>query len=89
MSDILYQCQSVAAGFVASADAVSVRRDVEVLVAAYHRVRPDAPFVVRGASGIEVRTTLRRQIALAAANLQNGGCAPAQARRLAAAAGAG
>src|SRR5438309_294087 len=64
VSDIVYQCQSVAAGFVASADAPSLERDVTALVHAYRRVRADAPITI----GTR-HTTLRQQLALAEANL--------------------
>jgi hypothetical protein len=87
MSDLVYQCQSVAAGYVASADEASLRRDVGALLGAYRAVRADAPFKINAANGQGVRTTLRMQLTLAEANLADGGCSPAQAKRIAASVG--
>lgn len=87
MSDIVYQCQSVAAGFTASADTRSLRTDVDELLGVYRRVRADAPFAVGGSSGLKLHTTVRKQLAVAAGNLENGGCFPVQARRIAATVG--
>jgi hypothetical protein len=87
MSDIVYQCQAVAAGYVASADTGSLRRDVDALLASYRNVRPDARFVLGGGSEVTVHTTLRQELAVAAGNLEDAGCFPAQARRIAAAVG--
>lgn len=87
MSDIVYQCQSVAAGFTASADTAALRADVDELLGMYHRVRADAPFALSGSSALTVHTTLRKQLAVAAGNLENGDCYPAQARRIAATVG--
>jgi hypothetical protein len=84
MSDIVYQCQSVAAGYVAGADEPSLRRDVDALLGAYHRVRADAPFTIGASSGQGERTTLRKQLALAEITLADAGCSPTQARRIAA-----
>jgi hypothetical protein len=78
LSDIVYQCQSVAAGFVAAADATSIGRDVDMLLRTYREVRPDAPITIGS-----LHTTPRRELALAQANLEGGGCAAAQGRRLA------
>lgn len=77
MSDIAYQCQSVAAGYVASADASSLQRDVDALLDAYRRVRPDAPLVIG-----PLRTTLRRELRLAELNVRSAGCSAAQERRI-------
>ncbi len=77
LSDIVYQCQSVAAGFVAGVDSASITKDVDALLQVAHAVRPDAMFAV-GA----LHTTLRKELGLARANLTGGGCAAAQARRL-------
>jgi hypothetical protein len=82
VSDIVYQCQSVAAGFTASPDSRLLRKDVDTLLRTYHSVRPDAPFVIGSSSGVPVTTNLRRTLALAAANLATATCAPQQARRL-------
>jgi hypothetical protein len=83
LSDIVFQCQSVAAGYVASADSASIRRDVDALLGAYHRVRPDAPFAVGAPPRVTRHTTLRKELSLAQRNLSNAGCSPAQARRIA------
>jgi hypothetical protein len=78
LSDIAYQCQSVAAGYVAGVDGASIRKDVDALLRVSRRVQPDARFSV-GA----LHTTLHSELALARANLEGQGCAPGQARRLA------
>lgn len=83
LSDIVYQCQSVAAGFTASPDDAVLRDDVDKLLRVYRRVRSDAPLVIGSASGVTVHTTLRRELAVAAGNLEDG-CFRAQARRIAA-----
>jgi hypothetical protein len=82
VSDIVYQCQSVANGFIAVPDAGEIRRDVNSLVSANHRVQADASFVLGSQSPLERKTTLSKEIALAAHNLQLGNCSPAQAKRL-------
>jgi hypothetical protein len=82
VSDIVYQCQSVGAGFVAAPDTPSLAHDVTVLVDADRRVRPDAGFVLGTGSGIRRRTSLRSEIVLAAQVMAQSGCLPAQARRL-------
>jgi hypothetical protein len=78
MVDITSQCQSSAA-LVATADTASLRRDVNALLRTYRIVRPDARLSI-GA----LHTTLRRELGVAQTDLQDG-CAPQQARRLAAA----
>jgi hypothetical protein len=83
MSDIIYQCQSVAAGYLSSADSASLRRDADALLDAYHRLRADATIPI----GAPPWLTLRRELALALTNLQQSGCSEAQARRIAAAVG--
>lgn len=83
VSDIVYQCQAVAVGYVASADNVSLNHDVDALVDAVRRLRVDSPFVVGTPPGLTQRTTLRREVALSARILQDPGCAPTQAQRLA------
>jgi hypothetical protein len=77
MADITSQCQSSAA-LAATADTASLGRDVNALVSTYRSVRPDARLSI-GA----LHTTLRRELGVAQADLQD--CAPQQARRLAAA----
>ena len=81
VSDIIYQCQSVAAGYVASPNNVTLARDVGALLKSYQRVRPNASFAIKAASGPSLTTTLRRELALAEANLTPG-CSRGQARRL-------
>jgi hypothetical protein len=82
VSDIVYQCQSVATGFVAAPDAATIKRDVNSLVSANERVQADASFVLGSQSPLRRKTTLSKEIALAAHNLQLGDCSPAQAKRL-------
>lgn len=82
VSDIVYQCQATAAGFVAGPDTPTLTRDVTVLVDADRRLRPDAGFVLGTSSGTRRRTSLRREIGLAAQVMVQSGCSPAQARRL-------
>ena len=79
MVDITSQCQSSAA-LVATPDAASLRRDVNALLGTYRTVRPDASLSMG-----DLHTTLRRELGVAQADLQD--CAPEQARRLAAATG--
>jgi hypothetical protein len=80
MVDITNQCQSSAA-VVATADTASLRRDVNALLRTYRIVQPDASLSI-GA----LRTTPRRELEVAQVDLRYG-CAPQQARRLAAATG--
>jgi hypothetical protein len=82
MSDVVYQCQSVAAGYLAGADSNSLRRDVDALLDAYRRLRADATIAI----GAPPRLTLRRELVLAEANLRSG-CSGREARRIAAAVG--
>jgi hypothetical protein len=82
VSDIVTQCQSVAAGFIAGPDATSLRRDVDALVRTYERVRPNARFVLGASSGVTLATTPRKELSVAEENLAVAGCAPRQATRL-------
>ena len=82
VSDIVYQCQSVAAGFIAAPDTASLTRDVNLLVNVDHHVRSDATFALGSTAGTTRKTTLRKEISLAGRNLSNANCAPAQAKRL-------
>jgi hypothetical protein len=77
MADITSQCQSSAA-VVPTADRAALRRDVDALLRTYRIVRPDAKLSIGG-----LRTTPRRELKVAEADLR-AGCAPRQARRLAA-----
>ncbi|HEY3943755.1 MAG TPA: hypothetical protein VGL78_00885 [Solirubrobacteraceae bacterium] len=78
MVDITNQCQSSAA-LVATADTASLTRDVNALLRTYRIVHADARLSI-GA----LRTTPHRELEVAQTDLQDG-CAPRQARRLAAA----
>jgi hypothetical protein len=78
VSDVVYQCQSAAAGFIAGPDRTAVARDVDRLVAVAADVEADARFRFTGRAQ---PTTLRRQLEQAARSLRSG-CAPAQAHRL-------
>jgi hypothetical protein len=82
VSDIVYQCQSVATGFIAAPDKATIERDVNSLVSANQRVQADATFVLGSQSALRRKTTLSKEIALAAHNLQLGKCSPSQAKRL-------
>ena len=82
VSDIVYQCQSVATGFIAAPDATTIKRDVSSLVSANQRLQADASFVLGSQSALRRKTTLSKEITLAAHNLQLGNCSPAQATRL-------
>ena len=82
VSDIVTQCQSVAAGFIAGPDDTSLRRDVDALVRTYGRVRPDARFVLGSSSGVTLATTARKELSLAEQNLAVAGCAPRQETRV-------
>ncbi len=81
MSDIVTQCQSVAAGFIAGPDVRSLGRDVGALLRADERVRPDARFVLGSSAGVTLATTLHKELSLAEENLA-AGCSPRQAKRL-------
>ena len=83
MADIVYQCQSVAAGYLSSADSAGLRRDVNALLDAYHRLRADATIPI----GARHRLTLRRELVLAQTILRQSGCSEGQAGRIAAAVG--
>jgi hypothetical protein len=76
VSDVLYQCLAVEAGYTDRLEARQVGRDVDYLVRAWDRLRADSPF--RTATG---STTLRRQSRVAVRRLEEG-CAPKEAARL-------
>jgi hypothetical protein len=76
VSDVVYQCSSVEAGYTDRVEARQVERDVDTLVRAWDRLRPDSRF--RTATG---RTTLRQQARIAVRRLGEG-CAPKEATRL-------
>jgi hypothetical protein len=84
VSDVVYQCQSAAAGFIAGPDRDALTRDVDRLVDVAGRVQADAKFRVSArASG---PTTLRDQVAVAVRSLR-AECSPQQAKRLESAVG--
>lgn len=76
MVDITSQCQPEVAGI--DVNAASLRRDVDALLRTYRIVRPDA----RLSFGI-LHTTVHHELEVAQTDLQETGCAPQQARRLA------
>jgi hypothetical protein len=79
VADVVYQCQSAAAGFIAGPDRGALTRDVDRLVDLAGRVQADAKFRVSArASG---PTTLREQVAVAVRSLRVE-CSPQQAQRL-------
>jgi hypothetical protein len=80
MSDIVLQCQSVQAGLTESVDATAIGHDVDALLRVYRHVRADAQLTIG-----QLHTTPRRELELARANLQGGGCSPHAAKRLASA----
>jgi hypothetical protein len=80
VSDVVYQCQAAAAGFIAGPDRGALRRDVDRLVDLAGRVQADAKYRLSArASG---PTTLREQVAVAVRSLR-AECSPQQAERLA------
>jgi hypothetical protein len=76
VSDVLYQCLAVEAGYTDRVEARQVERDVDYLVRAWDRLRPDSRFRTPTGS-----TTLRRQSGVAIRRLEEG-CAPKEAARL-------
>ena len=81
VSDVVYQCQSAAAGFIAGPDRAAVKRDVDRLVGLLADVEPDAGFRFPGRAQ---PTSLRGQAEQATRSLR-ADCAPERAARLAAA----
>jgi hypothetical protein len=80
VSDVVYQCQAAAAGFIAGPDRKTLTRDVDRLVDVSGRVEADSRFRISArASGT---TTLREQVAVAVRSLR-AECSPQQAARLA------
>jgi hypothetical protein len=76
VSDVVYQCGAVDAGYVTKVDARSIKRDVDFMVDAWGRLRPNSRFET--ATGT---TTLGRQARLVVRRLE-AGCAPSQGARL-------
>lgn len=81
VSDIVTQCQSVAAGFIAGPDTSALGRDVDALLRADRRVQPDARFVLGSSAGVTLATTLHKELSVAEENLA-AGCSRRQAKRL-------
>jgi hypothetical protein len=79
VSDVVYQCQAAAAGFIAGPDRKALTRDVDRLVDAAGRVQADARF--RASRRASATTTLREQVAVAVRSLR-AECSPAEAERL-------
>ena len=80
MGDIVFQCQSVSAGFIEQPDRAQLTRDVDVLLGTFERVSGDAPFKVGAATGPRRNTSVRGELRLARDTLST--CEPRQARRL-------
>jgi hypothetical protein len=81
LRDVVYQCGSVAAGYIAEPDQRLLERDVRRLAGVVDRVRADAPFVL-GSPPAARTTSLRKEVALAVHELNRDGCSHQQARRL-------
>jgi hypothetical protein len=79
VSDVVYQCQAAAAGFIAGPDRKALTRDVDRLVDLAGRVHADARF--RASERSSRTTTLRDQVAVAVRSLR-AECSPQQAQRL-------
>jgi hypothetical protein len=80
IGDIVYQCQSVEAGFIAEPDREQLTRDVDALLSAFERVSPDARFTVGASPGPTRKTTARDELRLARRTLAS--CDPGLAERL-------
>jgi hypothetical protein len=80
VSDVVYECQSAAAGYVAGPDRAGLERDVKALLAAFGRVDPDARYTLGTAPGPTRRTTVRGELRLARRTLAT--CDRGLARRL-------
>ena len=76
VSDVVSRCLAVEAGYTNRVEAKVIERDVDFLVDAWGRLRPDSRFEI--ATGA---TTLREQSRIALRRLDRG-CAPGQATRL-------
>jgi hypothetical protein len=79
VADVVYQCQSAAAGFIAGPDRAALKRDVDRLVAVARDVEADARF--RFPRRAEP-TTLRAQLQQTERSLR-ADCAPEHAARIA------
>ncbi len=76
VSDVVYQCLAVEAGYTDRLEARSVERDVDFLVDAWARLSADSRF--RTATGT---STLRQQAKVTLRRLEHA-CAPKEAARL-------
>ena len=83
VGDIVFQCQSVAAGFIAEPDRSQIARDVDTLLQTLERVSADARYTAGTKPGPTRRTSLHGELQLARRELAV--CDPRQAERLAAA----
>jgi hypothetical protein len=79
VSDVVYQCQAAAAGFIAGPDRKALKRDVDRLVDVAGHVEADALF--RASRRSSRTTTLREQAAVAVRSLR-AERSPQQAERL-------
>jgi hypothetical protein len=77
VSDVVYQCQAAAAGFIAGPDRKALKRDVDRLVDVAGHVEADALF--RASRRSSRTTTLREQAAVAVRSLR-AECSPPHAR---------
>ena len=81
VSEVVAQCQAVAAGFVEGPERDTLERQVAVLANAAGRFDASTPFTAGGATEVAGPTTLRATLDLAARHLQDG-CAPDLVSRL-------
>jgi hypothetical protein len=81
--DIVFQCHSAAAGFIAEPDRAQIAHDVDTPLQTLERVNADARYTAVTKPGPTRRTSLRGELQLARRELA--ACEPRQAERLAAA----
>ena len=81
VSEVVAQCEAVAAGYVEEPERDTLERQVGVLADAAGRFDVGTAFTVGGATEVAGPTTLRAQLDLAARHLR-AGCAPDLASRL-------
>jgi hypothetical protein len=80
VADVVFQCRSAAAGYVAGPDRAALERDVKSLLEVFDRVDPDARYTVGAAPGPTRRTTVRGELRLVRRTLAT--CDARLARRL-------
>ena len=85
LGDIVFQCESVAAGFIAAPERALLTRDVDTLIAVFDRVNPDSGYTAGAEPGPTRRTSVRDELRLARRTLT--ACEPRLAKRLDAAVG--